>query len=189
MNMIWCVCRLYSIIYEAIHEHICMICVCVCKCVHIYAHETYAFKYTCYISFLTPPIASFLPSGVVDGSKDLSANFAELMGFNTREFTELLRLYLVIHADHEGMLERFFLVTRRPSVSNILFERRFGHESPRLPLKFPCLLPFVPATPWWSTPHNTHVVSPCHSLCTNHFCTAPPDLHDTHLTHTHPRRW
>ena len=53
---------------------------------------------------LTVPLSRF-PSGVVDGSKDLSANFAHLMGFNTREFTELLRLYLVIHADHEGMFE------------------------------------------------------------------------------------
>eukprot|EP01089_Gocevia_fonbrunei_P015707 TRINITY_DN466_c0_g1_i1.p1 TRINITY_DN466_c0_g1~~TRINITY_DN466_c0_g1_i1.p1 ORF type:complete len:482 (-),score=117.93 TRINITY_DN466_c0_g1_i1:17-1411(-) len=33
---------------------------------------------------------------------DWSANYARAMGFNTTEFDELLRLYLVIHSDHEG---------------------------------------------------------------------------------------
>jgi len=33
---------------------------------------------------------------------DYSANFAHLLGFNNKEFTELVRLYLVIHSDHEG---------------------------------------------------------------------------------------
>lgn len=42
-------------------------------------------------------------TGVVDANKDMSENFAHLMGYNSKEFTELLRLYLVIHADHEGM--------------------------------------------------------------------------------------
>ena len=41
--------------------------------------------------------------GVIDPSKDLADNFATLMGFPNKDFVELLRLYMVIHADHEGM--------------------------------------------------------------------------------------
>lgn len=37
-----------------------------------------------------------------DGSLDYSANFANQLGFNDGEFHELMRLYLTIHADHEG---------------------------------------------------------------------------------------
>lgn len=37
-----------------------------------------------------------------DSSKDYSANFAQMLGFNSFEFDELMRLYLVIHSDHEG---------------------------------------------------------------------------------------
>jgi citrate synthase len=33
---------------------------------------------------------------------DYSANFANMMGFRDPQFIELLRLYLVIHSDHEG---------------------------------------------------------------------------------------
>jgi len=40
--------------------------------------------------------------GRVDSTKDYSANFASLMGYDNAAFIELLRLYLVIHADHEG---------------------------------------------------------------------------------------
>lgn len=40
--------------------------------------------------------------GVVDANKDMAANFAHLLGYDSKDFTELLRLYLVIHADHEG---------------------------------------------------------------------------------------
>jgi len=35
-------------------------------------------------------------------SLDYSGNFAQMLGFNTVQFQELLRLYLVIHCDHEG---------------------------------------------------------------------------------------
>ncbi|XP_031557908.1 citrate synthase, mitochondrial-like isoform X2 [Actinia tenebrosa] len=38
----------------------------------------------------------------VDPNKDWSANLATMLGFDDRMFTELLRLYLTIHADHEG---------------------------------------------------------------------------------------
>jgi len=37
-----------------------------------------------------------------DPKLDWGANFAHMMGYNKEEFRELLRLYLVIHADHEG---------------------------------------------------------------------------------------
>ncbi len=37
-----------------------------------------------------------------DGMLDWSANFAHMMGYNDPGFQELMRLYLTIHADHEG---------------------------------------------------------------------------------------
>lgn len=42
--------------------------------------------------------------GVVqeDQSSDYSGNFARMLGYNNPAFDELMRLYLVIHSDHEG---------------------------------------------------------------------------------------
>lgn len=40
--------------------------------------------------------------GVIDSNKDWSANFANMLGYDDPVFVELLRLYLVIHSDHEG---------------------------------------------------------------------------------------
>lgn len=40
--------------------------------------------------------------GAIDPSKDWSANFTSMLGYNDAEFTELMRLYLTIHSDHEG---------------------------------------------------------------------------------------
>jgi len=40
--------------------------------------------------------------GTVDTNKDWSANFASQLGYETPQFTELLRMYLTIHSDHEG---------------------------------------------------------------------------------------
>ncbi len=37
-----------------------------------------------------------------DGMMDWSANFAHMMGYDDDSFKELMRLYMVIHADHEG---------------------------------------------------------------------------------------
>lgn len=37
-----------------------------------------------------------------DGMLDWSANFAHMLGFDNPSFQELMRLYLTIHADHEG---------------------------------------------------------------------------------------
>jgi citrate synthase len=33
---------------------------------------------------------------------DWSANFAHMLGFSNKEFTDLIRLYMTIHSDHEG---------------------------------------------------------------------------------------
>ncbi|EFA84289.1 citrate synthase [Heterostelium album PN500] len=38
----------------------------------------------------------------IDPNLDWSANFNRLLGFNSKEFDELMRLYLTIHTDHEG---------------------------------------------------------------------------------------
>ncbi|MBK8700912.1 MAG: citrate (Si)-synthase [Saprospiraceae bacterium] len=37
-----------------------------------------------------------------DPNKDWAANYAALLGFDAPDFTDLMRLYLTIHADHEG---------------------------------------------------------------------------------------
>ncbi len=37
-----------------------------------------------------------------DGLLDWSGNFAHMMGYDSEEFKELMRLYMTIHADHEG---------------------------------------------------------------------------------------
>jgi len=37
-----------------------------------------------------------------DPHLDYSANFSNMLGFKSKEFHELMRLYLVLHADHEG---------------------------------------------------------------------------------------
>uniref|UniRef100_A0AC35U048 Citrate synthase n=1 Tax=Rhabditophanes sp. KR3021 TaxID=114890 RepID=A0AC35U048_9BILA len=39
--------------------------------------------------------------GVIDSKKDWAANFAAMLGYEDPLFTELLRLYLVLHSDHE----------------------------------------------------------------------------------------
>jgi len=41
------------------------------------------------------------PLGAIP-QKDWGANYAEMLGFDDPAFTELMRLYLVIHSDHEG---------------------------------------------------------------------------------------
>ena len=38
----------------------------------------------------------------IDPDKDWSGNLAAMLGFDDPMFTELMRLYLVIHSDHEG---------------------------------------------------------------------------------------
>ncbi|KAL8563962.1 hypothetical protein ACOMHN_025293 [Nucella lapillus] len=38
----------------------------------------------------------------IDTSKDWSYNFTSMLGYDDPDFTELMRLYLTIHSDHEG---------------------------------------------------------------------------------------
>jgi len=47
---------------------------------------------------------TFKDGVITKGSADLdySANFCRMLGYNTESFDELMRLYLVIHSDHEG---------------------------------------------------------------------------------------
>jgi len=40
--------------------------------------------------------------GKPDGDLDYSASFCRMLGYNNPDFDELMRLYLVIHSDHEG---------------------------------------------------------------------------------------
>lgn len=40
--------------------------------------------------------------GAIDPDKDWAANFTSMIGYEDPGFTELMRLYLTIHADHEG---------------------------------------------------------------------------------------
>lgn len=40
--------------------------------------------------------------GHIDPELDYAANFAKLLGYDSPSFTELMRLYLTIHSDHEG---------------------------------------------------------------------------------------
>ncbi|KPP78279.1 Citrate synthase-like [Scleropages formosus] len=40
--------------------------------------------------------------GAIDSSLDWSYNFTNMLGYSDPQFTELMRLYLTIHSDHEG---------------------------------------------------------------------------------------
>jgi len=40
--------------------------------------------------------------GAINPAKDWSGNFSAMLGYEDPKFTELMRLYLVIHSDHEG---------------------------------------------------------------------------------------
>ncbi|XP_033762188.1 citrate synthase, mitochondrial-like [Pecten maximus] len=40
--------------------------------------------------------------GAIDPAKDWSWNFTSMLGFENQDFTELMRMYLTIHSDHEG---------------------------------------------------------------------------------------
>lgn len=39
--------------------------------------------------------------GAIDPSKDWSDNFCRMLGYEDPQFTEMMRLYLTIHCDHE----------------------------------------------------------------------------------------
>jgi len=74
------------------------------------SHWDYVYEDTMTLIARLPRIAAYIyrrkyKNGVhiqPDGMLDWSANFAHMLGFENEEFKELMRLYLTIHADHEG---------------------------------------------------------------------------------------
>lgn len=50
--------------------------------------------------------------GTIDEKKDWSGNFASMLGYDDPQFVELLRLYLVIHSDHEGGNGNFYFLIK-----------------------------------------------------------------------------
>jgi citrate synthase len=42
------------------------------------------------------------PVATIDPESDWSKNFCLMLGYENEKFIELMRLYLVIHSDHEG---------------------------------------------------------------------------------------
>ena len=57
-----------------------------------------------------PPVAAMIYQNLyhdevvcpIDPNKDWAANFADMLGYGDSHFEECMRLYLTIHADHEG---------------------------------------------------------------------------------------
>jgi citrate synthase len=73
-------------------------------------HWDYVYEDTMTLIARLPRIAAYIyrrkyKNGVhiqPDGMLDWSGNFAHMLGFEAESFKELMRLYLTIHADHEG---------------------------------------------------------------------------------------
>lgn len=66
----------------------------------------------------------------MDPNADWSLNFARMMGFDNPLFTELLRLYLTIHCDHEACsLSPFWAFGFVMSVNNFLLWFQGGNVS------------------------------------------------------------
>lgn len=79
--------------------------------VHKSTYWEYAFEDSMRLIAKLPTIAAMIyrnlyrdgsSIGAIDPSKDWSANFTSMLGYDNEEFTELMRLYLTIHSDHEG---------------------------------------------------------------------------------------
>ncbi|XP_022650751.1 probable citrate synthase 2, mitochondrial isoform X2 [Varroa jacobsoni] len=75
------------------------------------AYWEYAYEDSMNLIAKLPTIAAIIYKNVyrngesvppIDGDKDWSANFCKMLGYNDPQFTELMRLYLTIHSDHEG---------------------------------------------------------------------------------------
>merc|ERR1712010_350165 len=52
-----------------------------------------------------------------DASLDYSGNFCKMLGFDNEGFMELMRLYIVIHSDHEWMTMYSRISSMKPSLS------------------------------------------------------------------------
>jgi len=73
-------------------------------------HWSYVYEDTMTLIARLPRVAAYIyrrkyRNGVhiqPDGMLDWSANFGHMLGYDGEDFKELMRLYLTIHADHEG---------------------------------------------------------------------------------------
>ena len=73
-------------------------------------HWSYVYEDTMTLIARLPRVASYIYRRKYkngqhiqpDGLLDWSANFAHMLGYDNQSFAELMRLYLTIHADHEG---------------------------------------------------------------------------------------
>uniref|UniRef100_A0A183BRX9 Citrate synthase n=1 Tax=Globodera pallida TaxID=36090 RepID=A0A183BRX9_GLOPA len=81
------------------------------KGVHKSTYWEYAYEDSMNLLAKLPTIAAMIyrnlyrdgtSVGVLDPNKDWSANFCHMLGYTEHDFVELMRLYLVIHSDHEG---------------------------------------------------------------------------------------
>ncbi|XP_076327488.1 putative citrate synthase 2, mitochondrial [Tachypleus tridentatus] len=79
--------------------------------VHKSTYWEYTFEDSMDLIAKLPPIAATIyrnlyrdgsSIGAIDVNKDWSANFTSMLGYDDPNFTELMRLYLAIHSDHEG---------------------------------------------------------------------------------------
>ena len=93
-----------------------------------------------------PPLASAIycnlyrdgKMGTLEADKDWSANFATMLGYDNPEFTELMRLYLTIHSDHEGAM----LAHTRAILLAVLCQTLTCHSLPQ------CVVLLAPCTAW-----------------------------------------
>lgn len=79
--------------------------------VHKSTYWEYAYEDSMNLLAKLPTIAAMIyrnlyrdgtPVGAIDPKKDWSGNFATMLGYDDPVFSELMRLYLTIHSDHEG---------------------------------------------------------------------------------------
>lgn len=79
--------------------------------VHKSTYWEYAYEDSMNLLAKLPTIAAMIyrnlyrdgtPVGAIDPNKDWSGNFAKMLGYDDPVFSELMRLYLTIHSDHEG---------------------------------------------------------------------------------------
>ena len=85
--MTLCVCEAVWLV-GCVCVPVCVVCVCVVAMPRLPAANDPR-----WLNLVTPPIPR--------QSLDISASFARMLGINNHGFDELMRLYLVIHSDHE----------------------------------------------------------------------------------------
>ena len=81
---------------------------------------------------------------------DISANFARMLGFNDHGFDELMRLYLVIHSDHEvrsGTAARLPAFSRRLLHNGVCDDEALTHSPVVVGTSLLCLSRVVTSAP------------------------------------------